>query len=335
MSECGVNNPAVLLPMVQDGFPAGREYRGEFVQALRCPHCAYARFPSPSQELLGEYYSNEYPRSSAGWYNVDADYADWKVKSRADRVEALIRPFGFGPGAVLHEFGCAFGGTVHELNRRGYLASGTELNRGAVEAGRQRGNLAIHAVDAVQYLDGSGMQADVIYSWHAIEHFTEPLQFLDSIVARLKPGGLLVLIAPSAAARFALVYGHSRYVWFGYPEHLHLFSPGSAPSIAKALGVQLIHVSTAEYGIEPEATGRALKCNSRAAHLLKLGDEKLMGEELVMLFRKPSAVDDAIVDVVKRTTLRCDMFAHVERSAMEALESETVDPWGTSPLGKA
>jgi 2-polyprenyl-3-methyl-5-hydroxy-6-metoxy-1,4-benzoquinol methylase len=331
MFNCAVARPELLIPMVQDGHPAGRTYAGKFVQALRCPHCAYTRFPTPSDAELSQYYQREYPASSASWYNVDTDYSAWKTRMRADRVERLIQPFGIGPGAWLHEFGCAFGGTVHALNARGYRASGTELNVSAVELGRQRGNQAIHAEGALEFLRRSEQLHDVIYSWHAIEHFTEPLAFLAGLADVLRPGGLLVLIVPSSAARFALVYGHVRYVWFGYPEHVHLFSPGCTPAIAQAINMQLVQVTTAEYGLEPEATRNALGKESEAAKWLRLVDPKLLGEELVMVFRKRQAADDHIELLERQTILQCESFAVAERLAMGALAVRTVDPWAAAP----
>jgi SAM-dependent methyltransferase len=327
MSLCAINDPRLLMPLVQDGQPIGRTYDGRFVQALRCPHCAYVRFPAPSEAELDRYYAVDYPAASASWYNVEIDYSPWKTTSRADRIERLIHAFGISKGAVLHEFGCAFGGTVHELATRGYRASGTELNQGAVAAGRSRGNPFIHAEGAVEYLSRTGQSPDAVYAWHAIEHFTKPLDFLKQLRDLIRPGGLLILIVPSAAARFPLVYGLNRYIWFGYPEHVHLFTPGCAPSMAAEVGMKLVHVASAEYGIEPEATGRALQVDSDAARWIRLAEPQLLGEELIIVLRRDNGTDTALADVERRETLRCDTSAAIERRVMEALQAGTVDPW--------
>lgn len=331
MNNCAINDPSLLRPLLQDGFPSGREYQGQFIQALRCPHCAYIRFPSPSGELLDDYYHNHYPATSASWYNVESDYAAWKVSSRAGRIVQWMRRFGVPPGSVVHEFGCAFGGTVHELNRLGYAASGTELNSTAVEQGRARGNTAIFAEDAIGYLRRTGTRPKVVYSYHAIEHFVDPFSFLTELRSVIDPDGLLILVAPSAAAKFALVYGHMRYVWFGYPEHLHLFSPGSAPSLAESTGYSLLHVESAEYSIEPEATARALLQSTPAAHWVSLGDASLTGPELIMVMTPSERVlTPRLQAVCRETLLKCENFANCERHALDACEQMTSNPW---PVG--
>ena len=327
MEQCAVHHPALLRPLLQDGQPSGREYKGRFFQAMRCPHCAYITFPIPPTGLLDEYYANEYPQGSASWYNVESDYSPWKTNSRSERIIEIAKRFGLKPGATLHEFGCAFGGTVHQLNQRGFNTSGTELNAGAVEQGRSKGNDAIFAEDAVAYLTRTGIQPQVIYSWHAIEHFTDPFSFIADIKNLLAPDGILILIAPSSATRFSLVYGHMRYVWFGYPEHLHLFSPGCAPSLADRVGMRLVAVETAEYGIEPQATSAALREECEGAAWLNLADSALLGEELIMVLSNAAAVDPRSADIARRTTLKCETSAIIERQALNASERSTLDPW--------
>jgi SAM-dependent methyltransferase len=327
MERCAINDPTLLKPLSQDGKLSGRVYDGKFIQAFRCAHCAYIKFPSPSLATLESFYADEYPKSAVSWYNVKADYEPNKTKDRSNRILQLAAPFGLKPGAVLHEFGCAFGGTVAHLNSMGFDASGTELNAKAVSEGRAHGNAKIFSEDAVGYLERTGIRPDIIYSWHAIEHFSDPFSFLSKIKGLLAPKGILILIVPSAAARFALVYGHLRYVWFGYPEHLHLFSPGSAPGLAQRIGMKLLDVTSAEFGLEPKSTDAALGENSEAAKWLRLGDRSLIGEELIMIMANDSDVDDARADQVRQTQLKCETFSVVERQALEASERATVDPW--------
>jgi SAM-dependent methyltransferase len=325
---CGVLDPKKLVPFVQDGHPSGREFRGSFVQARRCPCCAYVTFPSPDPRTLDDFYAVEYPKGSAQWYNYEADYNPAKTEIRSNRIIELVRRFGFGPNASLHEFGCAFGGTVDALNRKGFRATGTELNAGAVNEGRTRGNMAIHAESALDFLGRETSKTQIVYSYHAIEHFPDPFDFMQKLTSVMDPEGILIMVVPSSAARFALVYGHMRYVWFGYPEHLHLFSPRSSLSVAQRIGCRLMHVQSAEFGIEPAATAKALAQDSKGALALRSADASLLGEELIFVMaRSSSRIAARYAAEINLAEAKALSFGNAEQAAMDASARKTVDPW--------
>lgn len=326
--NCAVNDPKMLVPLFQGGHPCGRDYRGQFVQAQRCPCCSYVRFPDPPEGLLDAFYSKEYPEYCSSWYNLVADYAPYKTERRAEAIIGLIQRFGMPLGTSLHEFGCAFGGTVHALNAKGYDASGTELNSGAVAEARAYGNTAIHDISALDYLEARKGQMEVVYSYHAIEHFPDPFSFIKSMATLIHQDGLIILVVPNAAALFAMVYGLGRYVWFGYPEHLHLFSPRSALSFAERVGCSLVHLEGREYGIQPELTAAALTHDSGAAVALRGAERSLLGEELyIVLTPNGGGTATKYAREIEQTRARVLAFGAYERMALDANESETVNPW--------
>lgn len=327
--SCAVTQPELLVPLVQGRYPCGREYKGKFFQALRCPCCAYVRFPDPPAGTLDRFYAEEYPAFSSSWYNLAADYAPYKTDRRSKSIIDLMRRFGVPLGSALHEFGCAFGGTVDALNRSGFEASGTDLNASAIAQGRAHGNLAIHEVSALDYLAEHRGQVDVVYSFHAIEHFPDPFSFVKEVASLVNPEGLIILVVPNSAALFPLVYGLGRYVWFGYPEHLHMFSPRSALSLAERAGCTLLHLEGREYGIEPELTDRALTHSSRTAVGLRSANRSLMGEELYLVMTPAGgATATKYARDAEHTRKLVEDFGAFERLALEANEQETVNPWG-------
>jgi SAM-dependent methyltransferase len=325
---CAVADQSLLIPMVEATYPAGREYGGVFHQAKRCPCCAYVRFDEPTPEDLDRFYNDEYPKSSASWYNVETDYAPWKAEARSSRVVEIMSAFGFGQGATVHEFGCAFGGTVQALKDKGYLASGTELNRTAVQQGRARGNLDVHSESALDYLARQSKKAQVIYSYHALEHFTDPFAFLRDLREKMDPNGIVISFLPNSAALFPLVYGHCRYMWFGYPEHVHLFSPGAADSLASVTGFELLDLFTNEFGIEPEATSRALQQETEGAQFLRQGPRDRYGEELVIVM---TPAGGGLLEKLQQRHLMAREYSKEqavrEKFAMECLSIVTANPW--------
>lgn len=320
--QCALHDPANLVPLKQNEAAIGGHYHGDFVQAQRCRHCAYVTFPVPPEETLARYYQEEYPKGAASWYNLQTDYDVSKTSVRSRRVIDLAKQFGIEEGAVVHEFGCAFGGTVAALREAGYSATGTELNSSAVEQGRQHGNHYIHSQDTVTFLRGQSNLPSVIYSYHALEHFTDPFSFLDELKDCVAPDGIIVLFVPNSAARFPLVYGHTRYEWFAYPDHLHLFSPGCAAALAERVNCSLLYVGTAEVGLDRENTSRALDQDTESARLLKASDPSMLGEELVVvLAKRGNAVSRRFENNVTYHTAISSMQADVERKAMMLAEA--------------
>lgn len=325
---CAIKDKSLFVPLIEDGHPSGRTYNGTFHQAKRCACCGYVRFDEPSAEDLDRFYNHEYPAASASWYNVDTDYAPWKTDVRSGRVIDIMNEWGIQPGASVHEFGCAFGGTVHALNQRGYDASGTELNREAVELGQARGNDKIFAQSALDYLDSLPEKPKAIYSYHALEHFTDPFAFLRDLRERMDPNGIIISFLPNSAALFSLVYGYTRYVWFNYPEHIHMFSPGSATALAEVTGFDLLSVSTAEFGIEPEATARGTATGTEASKLLSGQPREHFGEELVIVMTpRGSQLTKDFKEKHRQAVLHAVRQGHVETDVLELMQNELANPW--------
>jgi hypothetical protein len=168
----------------------------------------------------------------------------------------------------------------------------------------------------------------VVYSFHAIEHFPDPFSFVEEVSKLINPEGLIILVVPNAAALFAMVYGLGRYVWFSYPEHLHLFSPRSALSFADRIGCSLLHVEGREYGIQPELTAGALTHSSISAVELRNADRSLMGEELYLVMTPASGPTAAkYFRDAEQTRRMVTDFGNYERLALDANERETINPW--------
>lgn len=327
--DCAVGDSSRQTLMYQGTHPLGREYQGKFYQALRCPCCAYLRFPDPSPDVLDEFYSEEYPAVSADWYNPDTDYSPAKTDERSRRVIELLKAFGLSEGSNVHEFGCAFGGTVHAMNQKGYRASGTELNEGAVAQGRARGNEEIHPESAIDFLGRQAEPANAVYSYHALEHFTDPFAFLRELREVMDPNGLIISFLPNSAALFPIVYGHIHYVWFGYPEHLHLFSPGSANALAKAAGFELLHISTAPIDIgQSGPISRALHRDAVSSQYLRNEPMDRYGEELIVVM---TPAGSNLLQTHAQAHLNAQEYSRSqgirERFLMDQLNTHSINPW--------
>ena len=319
---------------VQAGQPVARAHEGVDVASKKCAECGYVFFPTPSADVLDRFYQTTYPEGSASWYNVENDYADWKRGPRAQRILDLSSRFGVDTG-VYHEVGCAFGGTVFEIQSRGRQASGTDLNASAIEQGRSRG-ADIHATMDAEFLATRAQKPNVLYGYHMLEHVPDPIAYLTELRAHLAPDSIAIFMVPNAMAAFPLVYNYMRYVWYGYPEHLHMFSPRSLLCLAGSAGFDVLHVATNRFGIQPEATDRIvapLPGDSVAKHLRDhMMREALLWEELeFVLTPAGSSIAERFGEDVAATRVRCRRSGVFEKTVGEVSKSaNTPDPWRIS-----
>jgi SAM-dependent methyltransferase len=310
--------------------------------ARRCADCGHVFFDPPPPDLLDRYYSEDYPAASVGWYNVAADYANEKTTPRANRIVSIATDFGFARPEtknteLYHEIGCAFGGTVEALNRRGYLTTGTELNAGAVAQGRARGNAAIFAEPDADFLRRVDRQPNVVFGHHVFEHMPDPVGYLRNLAPCLATDSIVILFVPNAMALFPAAYGFMRYPWFAFPGHLNLFSAGSALCLAQAAGYELLDVASRMTRLEPAATDQALNSRIKTPVMARIRDHLveagLMAEELALVLT-PAASPTAARHAAKVTATagRCQANKRVEAAIRDLGETAVLgDPFAPRP----
>jgi SAM-dependent methyltransferase len=78
---------------------------------------------------------------------------------------------------------------------------------------------------------------DVITLWHSLEHVHSPRKTLEALLARLRPGGHIIIALPNRAGLQAAAFGRS---WFhlDVPRHLSHFTPAALQKLLDGLGLQ-------------------------------------------------------------------------------------------------
>ncbi|MBC3783910.1 class I SAM-dependent methyltransferase [Spirosoma utsteinense] len=94
------------------------------------------------------------------------------------------------PTDKLIDFGCGGGYLLQQLTCAEKI--GIEINEQARQIATENGISTVHFISDVA--DG---WADVIISCHALEHTSRPLDEITFLKEKLKPGGLIVFVAPS------------------------------------------------------------------------------------------------------------------------------------------
>lgn len=284
-----------LVPLVQFGRSMQRRWRTKNAQARCCNQCAYVTFDIPAETDLKEYYSSDYGNKSEGYYEFELDYAPTKVNSRAQMaLDLAARYRSEVKNPVFLELGCAFGGTVAELRRRGHMAFGIDINSSAIEQGRERGNPSIFDYTPQQFLEAEKIRVDVIISYHMLEHVPDPLSYLRQLAPVLNDDAVVMFRVPNGAYLKPWVEGFDAWDWFAYPDHLHMLTQHSAAGLVSEAGYELVAVKTNACGeSESQVRDWAPKNLKDIPDIIdQLGSIGLL-MELEFVFRKRSAYDSS------------------------------------------
>jgi 2-polyprenyl-3-methyl-5-hydroxy-6-metoxy-1,4-benzoquinol methylase len=190
---------------------------GDYGSIQQCDECDYVfLFPRLSEEEQKAYYTNEYRRS----------YEDPSVQERfiTDFPEAIRRlnhvlqsnqqaqsllEIGVGSGAFLSLARSYFGTTV-----------GIELDKETHSFLKQK-NFEIHE-DLRSLKD---RKFDVIVLFHVLEHFLDPIEFLNQLKQHLSPNGYIYIEVPNINDMLISQYNIEEFKDFYFcSAHLSYFS---------------------------------------------------------------------------------------------------------------
>lgn len=179
----------------------------------------------------------------ARWYQHDAPDHTFIAEEKARRTTAQavlkrIESYQERPGQLL-DVGAGPGIFVSEAVRHGWDATGIEPSAWAVRHGRQTYGIPMIQGDISRLEELAAESYDVVTLFDVIEHVTDPAELLQAAVARLRPGGLLVLTTPRFDSILARLMGKRWYCIF--PAHIHYFTRPSLDLSLRAAGCKIIN----------------------------------------------------------------------------------------------
>jgi 2-polyprenyl-3-methyl-5-hydroxy-6-metoxy-1,4-benzoquinol methylase len=229
---------------------------GQHTQIHRCASCALLfAYPVPTPEQLEAFYQGFLYRRPA---RKDLP------RLLAERQRELVSLFGMdAPGAragrTFLDHGGGTGAAYAAAQRIGLESSFAEMDRQAIAYVTEEFGLPSSRL--VNHLAEHPGQFDYVLSDNVVEHVIDPVTLIRELVASLKPGGVLVIKTPHAAASDTYFYPR---VWSAYaqkaakfngwskalemlirepiwccdpPRHLYSFSKQSLASMARRAGL--------------------------------------------------------------------------------------------------
>ena len=197
---------------------------------LRCSGCGLV-FNADAQRLMGE----------SGEHYDDAEYFA-KYRSRFPRKLRKARQQihllqGYAPTGRLLDIGCGIGETLIAAREAGFEAVGLDVGEYPVQHCRELG-FEVHRAS----ITDTGLPSDsfdVVTMWDVIEHIPRTADGLTEVARILKPGGIAVMVTPSAqylkAHLARRVHRHFRGLWA--KTHFVYHSPGSLGRVCRESGL--------------------------------------------------------------------------------------------------
>jgi 2-polyprenyl-3-methyl-5-hydroxy-6-metoxy-1,4-benzoquinol methylase len=167
-------------------FPYATEFNGVEFSYLGCTFCKTAFVsPHPDGQTLSKMYASEV-------YH-DQHYVDIDVGSYLRSARLLQRYLA--PEALVLDYGCGAGHFLCQLKQLNFTVDGVEFDPGATQQAAVRSGCVVRTVEEFHdWMDGP--LYDAVHLGDVLEHVADPAQVLSSLLARMKPGGLLFVEGP-------------------------------------------------------------------------------------------------------------------------------------------
>ncbi len=208
---------------------------------LECKGCHHVFLKdAPQNELLGDLYTNYYPRATFDAekfkpYKQGSCVQNWLVGGRSSACQSVPS------GVSVLDIGCGYGETLAYLEAKGCDVYGVDADRNVEEIAKKFGfKIQIGLFDSKTY-DANFF--DYVTMNQVIEHVTDPHEAFAMIHQVLKPGGYCVLSTPNARGWGAKLFGHKWLNWH-VPYHQQFLSKKSVALLASEHGFKVEKIET-------------------------------------------------------------------------------------------
>ena len=197
-------------------------------------------YPRLTAEQEGHFYASEFEGFMAsragpggGWTKVE-DHIRANEPTRLRRIRYL-QPH-LADNACILEIGCSSGFMLHPLIAVGHQCIGIEPSGAFGDYLKSRNVEVYESLEHLSSVHGDA-RFDLIMHFFVLEHIAEPLSFLQSQLALLRPGGRIVFEIPNAADPLYSVYDIAAFERFYWSvAHAWYFSEASLQHLLQRVG---------------------------------------------------------------------------------------------------
>lgn len=201
----------------------------DFGTIVRCPECKLVfRNPRPGDTAVIDSYANLEDEAYLSEDNSRAINAHLSLQ--------FIKKFK-KTGRLL-DVGC-FTGHILNAARLNFDTTGVEPSRWAAAMAREKFKLTVFD-GAFGDVDLPEEHFDVVSMVDVIEHFSNPLQYLQKAGSVLRKDGVLYIVTPNILSLSARLLG--RYWWGLRSAHLYYFSPFTLQEMLRKSGFKIVRM---------------------------------------------------------------------------------------------
>ncbi len=232
---CGGNKFRILFTCT-DSLASGEKF-----DVAACEECGFTFTVSPPDEKeIGRYYLSEDYISHSDLKRSPTDQLYHLARKYMLRKKwrRINKATGLKNGNIL-DIGSGTGYFLAYMQKKGWTVSGIEISELARNYALSRFGLNVTTPDQIETLKGNSY--DCITLWHVMEHFQDPVYWLEKIRYLLKDNGLCLIAVPNAVSTDAKWFRQS---WAAYdvPRHLWHFSPVTFSDLVTKNGFSLIGI---------------------------------------------------------------------------------------------
>jgi 2-polyprenyl-3-methyl-5-hydroxy-6-metoxy-1,4-benzoquinol methylase len=239
---CGSNEATPVVDVHNVLRPAPPGQTDHFTVA-RCRVCGLMfTNPRPDEREIADYYRGY------SVHKVPAAPSTIRPVPRPQRPRSVLRRWLGDPGlpeiaegSHVLEIGCATGAFMAAIADRGWQVKGIEPSAEAAAYARDVRGLDV-LCGTVESVPLAAASFDMIYAWHVFEHLAHPTRTLRVIRDVLKPGGILCLSMPNAAAIERHLFGRYWAAW-DVPVHYYHYTPVTISAILKKAGFEVTGIA--------------------------------------------------------------------------------------------
>jgi SAM-dependent methyltransferase len=241
---CHARDARVLFHQVFSAFSEGGLLTGYDV--VVCAECGAAYADGiPAREIFDTYYArmSKYEQSQRSGELSPVD------RERFAEVADMLAPH-LRPESRIVDVGCATGGLLAELQRRGFKhLLGLDPSPGCATVAKRLYGIEVWTT-TIHELTALEERFDVVVLIGVLEHLPELDESITSLTKILKPGGLLYVEVPDASSYFE---------WFSAPyqflsiEHVNFFSSTSLSNLLARRGFECVFARKAARHLGPNS----------------------------------------------------------------------------------
>jgi 2-polyprenyl-3-methyl-5-hydroxy-6-metoxy-1,4-benzoquinol methylase len=151
--------------------------------------------PVASVKELEAFYSGHYYEEEEPVYAANRPDLETLIRTRAEDekkgLEKSVLPYV--SSGVFFEIGAGYGALMEGARRLGFRVAGVEASEAAARFGREVLGLSDLRHGLFDAKDWPQAFCDAVYSYHVIEHVSDPKQFVKDMNRIMKPGAIAVI----------------------------------------------------------------------------------------------------------------------------------------------